>query len=121
VSSTLSGIVSGIVASIEGSTMRKRDKVRENRLRRMAERQGLALRKSRRRDPRAIDYGEVWLVRHTVYDPATGRAELVASSERSHDAWVGPFRDLDEVEAFLRGELLEDELVERAVRESRGN
>jgi hypothetical protein len=32
-------------------------KVRENRLRRMAERQGLRLVKSRRRDPLAIDYG----------------------------------------------------------------
>jgi hypothetical protein len=34
------------------------DKVRENRLRRMAERQGLRLTKTRRRDPRALDYGE---------------------------------------------------------------
>ena len=33
------------------------DKVRENRLRRMADRQGLILRKSRRFDPRAVDYG----------------------------------------------------------------
>jgi hypothetical protein len=32
-------------------------KVRENRLRRMAERQGLRLVKSRRRDPLAIDFG----------------------------------------------------------------
>jgi hypothetical protein len=32
-------------------------KVRENRLRRMAERQGFRLVKSRRRDPRAINYG----------------------------------------------------------------
>jgi hypothetical protein len=37
-------------------------KVRENRLRRMAERQGLVLLKSRRRDPRAIDHGVYWLV-----------------------------------------------------------
>ncbi|WP_200213399.1 hypothetical protein [Micromonospora coerulea] len=37
------------------------DKVRENRLRRMAERQGLTLTKSRRRDPRAVDYGKYWL------------------------------------------------------------
>jgi hypothetical protein len=37
-------------------------KVRENRLRRMAERQGLQLVKSRRRDPRAIGYGTHWLV-----------------------------------------------------------
>ena len=32
-------------------------KVRENRVRRMAARQGLELVKSRRRDPRALDYG----------------------------------------------------------------
>lgn len=38
------------------------DKVRENRLRRMAQRQGLQLVKSRRRDPRAIGYGGFMLV-----------------------------------------------------------
>ena len=32
-------------------------KVRENRMRRAAERQGFVLEKSRRRDPRAIGYG----------------------------------------------------------------
>jgi hypothetical protein len=37
------------------------DKVRENRVRRAAERQGLQLEKSRRRDPRAIDFGRYWL------------------------------------------------------------
>ena len=37
-------------------------KVRENRLRRAAERQGLVLRKSRRRDPRALSYGSYWLI-----------------------------------------------------------
>jgi hypothetical protein len=37
-------------------------KVRENRLRRMAERQGYRLEKSRRRDPMAIDYGGYMLV-----------------------------------------------------------
>jgi len=35
------------------------DKAVENRLRRVAERQGLTLRKNRRRDKRAVDYG-VW-------------------------------------------------------------
>ncbi|MGW2936071.1 hypothetical protein ACWDA7_30435 [Streptomyces sp. NPDC001156] len=39
------------------------DKIRENRLRRMAGRQGLSLRRSRRRDPRALDYGLYWLDR----------------------------------------------------------
>jgi hypothetical protein len=33
------------------------DKVRENRLRRMAQRRGMQLQKSRRRDPNAIDFG----------------------------------------------------------------
>lgn len=37
-------------------------KVLENRLRRTAERQGLRLEKSRRRDPRAVDYGRYWLL-----------------------------------------------------------
>jgi hypothetical protein len=38
------------------------NKVRENRVRRMAERQGLILRRSRRRDVNAIDYDAYWLV-----------------------------------------------------------
>ncbi len=38
------------------------EKIRENRLRRMAERQGLKLEKCRRRDPRAIGYGTYHLV-----------------------------------------------------------
>jgi hypothetical protein len=38
------------------------EKVRENRLRRMATRQGLALVKTRRRDPRAYDFGTYSLV-----------------------------------------------------------
>jgi hypothetical protein len=53
-------IASGMVSGMASSTTQEdcmTEKVRENRLRRMAERQGLALRKSRRRDPRAIDYG----------------------------------------------------------------
>jgi len=37
-------------------------KVRENRMRRMAQRQGLRLEKSRRRDPRAYDFGTYYLV-----------------------------------------------------------
>src|SRR5260370_1270190 len=38
------------------------EKVRENRLRRVAERRGLRLEKSRRRDSQAIDYGTYQLV-----------------------------------------------------------
>ena len=37
--------------------MEKGNKVEENRLRRMADRQGLRLSKSRRRDPKALGYG----------------------------------------------------------------
>jgi hypothetical protein len=65
------------------------EKVRENRARRAAARQGLALEKSRRRDPRALDYGVYWLV-----DISTDR--LVEGN--------GPDRscvDLDEVERLL--------------------
>jgi len=42
--------------------MQTSEKVRENRLRRMAERQGMILQKSRRRDPQAVDFGGYMLV-----------------------------------------------------------
>lgn len=58
---------------------------RENRLRRMAQRQGLALRKSKRRDPRARDYGMFWVI-----DPAYN---TVVSPEAG--------MTLDEVETYL--------------------
>lgn len=45
----------------ERATVDQAEKVRENRLRRMAERQGLTLTRSRRRDPRALDFGLYWL------------------------------------------------------------
>lgn len=59
------------------------EKSRETRLRRMAERQGMRLVKSRRRDPRALDYGKYWLVSSTPY---ARRVELV---------------DLEDVERYL--------------------
>jgi hypothetical protein len=65
--------------------MSDHDKVRENRLRRMAERQGFRLRKVRRRDPRALDYGGWFIV-----DPDTG-GEVVSG---------GPF-DIDALERWL--------------------
>lgn len=43
-------------------SMDQAEKVRENRLRRMAGRQGLRLTKTRRLDPLAIDYGTYHLV-----------------------------------------------------------
>jgi len=46
----------------ESNTMSSTNKIRENRIRRMAQRQGLQLTKTRRRDERAIDYGGYILV-----------------------------------------------------------
>ena len=62
---------------------------REMRLRRKAARQGLALSKSRRRDPDALDYGK-----YALLEPATGRVVFGAGP-------VGYAADLDAVEAFL--------------------
>lgn len=64
------------------------DKVRENRLRRMAERQGLTLIKSRRRDPRAVDYGKYWLAQISTNTLETSEQGMT----------------LVEIEAYLTGE-----------------
>lgn len=58
------------------------NKVTENRMRRKAERQGLKLAKSRRRDPDALDYGTYWLV-----DAATSIQVL-------GDEWGADFEDV---------------------------
>jgi hypothetical protein len=65
------------------------DQARENRLRKMAERQGLALSKSRTQDPRAIDFA-----RYMLTDLHEKRAVL-GGGTFAHSA------TLDEVEAFL--------------------
>src|SRR6184192_205534 len=75
------------------------EKVRGNRLRRMAERQGYAVRKLRRRDWRALDYDAIWLMQFYVETP-TG-IEALADPEGSYDAWLGPFRGWDELEEWL--------------------
>lgn len=69
------------------------EKTRETRLRRMADRQGLQLVKSRRRDPRAIDYG-----RHMLIDSAN---DAVVAGTGAHGRAVFT---LDDVEAYLTGE-----------------
>jgi hypothetical protein len=62
----LRGLHSGIAISMASGILSSMDvssgKVRENRLRRMAKRQGMRLEKSRRRDRRAIDYGTYGLI-----------------------------------------------------------
>jgi hypothetical protein len=64
------------------------DKVRENRLRRIAARRGLILRKSKRRDPGALDFGAYWL------DDAEGNYLVYG------DQWG---TDLDGIEEYLSG------------------
>jgi hypothetical protein len=65
-------------------------KVRENRLRRMAERQGMRLVKSRRRDPNAIDFG--------TYQLVDDRNCLILGDSQ---AASGFGIDLKEIEGFL--------------------
>jgi hypothetical protein len=64
--------------------------VRENRLRRVAERRGYRLLKSRRRDPEALDYGGYVLI-----DVQTNAVILGATP-------VGFSATLDNVEAYFR-------------------
>jgi hypothetical protein len=68
------------------------EKVRENRLRRMAGRQGLELKKSRTRDPRAYQYGGYMLVDIDLN-------AVVAGTE----VGLGYELTLDDVEAYLTG------------------
>ena len=69
--------------------MENAEKVRENRLRRAAARQGLTLQKCKRKDPRAIGYGTYQLA-----DATTGT--LVAWGSQS-----GYGMSLDDVERAL--------------------
>jgi hypothetical protein len=66
--------------------------VRENRLRRMAQRQGYVLRKSRRRDPRALEYDGYMLVEPSRNVPVLGYTPHAFSAT------------LDDVETFLTSE-----------------
>lgn len=67
--------------------MEMHERVRDNRLRRMAERQRLRVTKSKRRDPMAWDYGLYWLV------DANGRRVTADDG-----------MDAEAVEAWLRGD-----------------
>jgi len=68
--------------------------VRENRLRRMADRQGFRLEKSRRRDPRAIGYGT-----YRIVDLQTNAVMPVLIDGREVGLLSG--LDLDGVEKWL--------------------
>ena len=69
------------------------EKVRENRLRAMAERQGLKISQSRQRDPRGLSYGR-WM----IVDPFT--KSVVTGTQHTGS----PNMSLDEVEAYLTSE-----------------
>jgi hypothetical protein len=70
------------------------EKVRENKLRRIADRRGLQLMKSRSRDPKAVDYGLYALV-----DVRTNASINPAIASRWVCSWT-----LDEVESYLGGD-----------------
>lgn len=65
------------------------EKVRENRLRRMAGRQGLGISKSRRRDPRAIDFGG-----YMLYD-LSSKGLILGGGTWAYSA------SLDDIEEYL--------------------
>lgn len=69
--------------------MTESDKVKENRLRRIAERRGMRLEKSRRRDPKAIDYGGYMLI------DTAANAVVVGASPYSYSA------SLEDIENYL--------------------
>jgi hypothetical protein len=67
--------------------------VRENRLRRAADRQGFRLTKSRSRDPRAVDFGL-----YALFNAGTNEAVNPKLQGRWECSWT-----LDRVEEFLSG------------------
>jgi hypothetical protein len=67
------------------------NRVQENRVRRVAQRRGLRLVKSRRRDPQAVDYGLYALI-----DVDTNSAVNPPIAQRFVCSWT-----LDEAEAYL--------------------
>ena len=71
--------------------MNVNDKILENRLRRMADRRGLRLTRSRSRDPKALDYG-----RYALIDLQTGGAKNPAIAGRWTCSWT-----LDQVQDYL--------------------
>ena len=72
--------------------MLTKDKVRENRLRRIAARRGFILKRSRRRDPQALDYGKYWLI------DARTNALVYPKLPASAAEWG---TELDDVELYL--------------------
>jgi hypothetical protein len=81
--------------------MEQDEKVRENRLREVARRRGYQLRKSRRRDPLAVDFG-----RYYVAPGDLDFGEWFLSRGEINGVPFGNvsgFETLDDVESFLDG------------------
>jgi len=78
-------------------------KVRENRLRRMAERQGFKLVKSRRKDRRAIDWGTYWLVGSGLLDETGTRPCYLPDAGNIYEPRRVGFT-IDDVEKTLTGD-----------------
>lgn len=70
------------------------DKVRENRLRRMADRQRVVIHKSRTRDPRAVDYGGFMII------DGDSNSVLIGGDPYPYSA------TLDDIEAWLNRPIL---------------
>ena len=93
---------------VEGVDASGGEKVRENRLRRMARRQGYALVKSRSRDPRAMDYDR-WMIN----DPDSNT--VVAGELSSPRAMTA-----DQVEAWLMSDTGRPRRRRRGAERARG-
>jgi len=76
--------------SIDGNP---RDKVRESRLRRLAARQGLVLRRSRRRDGRSPAFG--------TYQLVDAQSDLIAAGD-GHGPYEGFGLSLDDIQRALK-------------------
>lgn len=70
--------------------MTETDKVKENRLRRVAARRGMRLEKSKRRDPKAIDFGGYMLIDAATNSVVTGGSPYAYSAS------------LDDIDEYLK-------------------
>jgi hypothetical protein len=88
-------------------------KVRENKCRRAAERRGMRLLKSSQRDHKAIGFGLYHLVvRFQCFKDAARTRGLVNRRAEINAPGMAGLRKLDEVEAYLFGDALEQTVPE---------
>ncbi|HUY27324.1 MAG TPA: hypothetical protein VMV27_07870 [Candidatus Binataceae bacterium] len=81
------------------------EKVRENRVRRMAHRQGLCLMRSRARDPLSLTFGGYQLISLRNGEIVLGHRGWRPAMSDEPEAWHrGYAATLDQVEAWLKSE-----------------